>query len=177
MDPISAAIGLASYAAPHLAKWIFGDEGATVAQKVVDAAQTLTGTTTPADAEAALRANPELLLRYKQQLAALNADLERAYLADRQSARDRDKAIVQAGQRNIRADLMVIGATLGLVVCVVVLVAWRTAIPGEVVGILSTVCGIFGSCLKDAFAFEFGSSRGSKEKDMLMAQISGGGRA
>jgi len=38
-------------------------------------------------------------------------------------------------------------------------------------GIISTVAGIFGACLKDAYAFEFGSSRGSKEKDMTVASL------
>ena len=39
------------------------------------------------------------------------------------------------------------------------------------VGIISTVAGIFGACLRDAFQFEFGSSRGSRDKDELLAQM------
>jgi hypothetical protein len=48
-------------------------------------------------------------------------------------------------------------------------------LPGEAVGIISTVAGIFGACLKDAYAFEFGSSRGSKEKDSTVAAMLGRG--
>jgi hypothetical protein len=51
-----------------------------------------------------------------------------------------------------------------------VLVFFRKDIPGEAVGIISTVAGIFGACLRDAYQFEFGSSRGSKEKDALIAE-------
>jgi len=176
MDPISAALGLVSFAAPYVGKWLFGDEGEQVAKQVVDTAQKITGTSSPQDAEAALRANPELLAQFQAHLADVNADLEKAYLADRQSARARDVELAKAGRTNRRADLMVTAVVVGLIACIGVLAFYRQAIPGEVVGILSTIAGIFGSCLKDAFAFEFGSSRGSKEKDDLLAKALGGSR-
>ena len=75
------------------------------------------------------------------------------------------------GGTNRRADIMVIGAVVGLIACLLVLILFRKDIPGEVVGIISTIAGIFGACLKDAFSFEFGSSRGSKEKDSILAEV------
>jgi hypothetical protein len=63
---------------------------------------------------------------------------------------------------------MVIAAALGLVLCLLSLVAYQGDLPGEAVGIISTIAGIFGACLKDAYAFEFGSSRGSKNKDLAV---------
>jgi hypothetical protein len=39
------------------------------------------------------------------------------------------------------------------------------------VGIISTIAGIFGACLKDAYTFEFGSSLGSKQKDDTVAAL------
>lgn len=174
MDPISLALGLVSFAAPKVGRWLFGDDGEKVATDVVGLAQSITGTTTPSAAEAALRADPQLLAEFQRHLADLDTELEKAYLADRQSARERDKEFVKAGRSNIRADLMVLGATAGLIACVAVLAFFRKEVPGEVVGILSTVAGIFGSCLKDAFAFEFGSSRGSKEKDDILSKALGG---
>jgi hypothetical protein len=87
-------------------------------------------------------------------------------------ARARDVELRKAtGGRNVRADIMVVAAAIGLLACVLVLVAFRQGMPGEAVGIISTVAGIFGACLKDAFSFEFGSSRGSKEKDEALARI------
>jgi hypothetical protein len=65
---------------------------------------------------------------------------------------------------------MVAAAAVGLISCLLVLVFFRKDIPGEAVGIISTVAGIFGACLRDAYQFEFGSSRGSKEKDALIAE-------
>ena len=72
---------------------------------------------------------------------------------------------ISAYGRNKRLNIMVIGAAVGLISCMFLLASYRGDLPGEVVGIISTVSGIFGSCLKDAYSFEFGSSRGSKDKD------------
>ncbi len=95
-----------------------------------------------------------------------------AETADRASARARDTELQKAnGGHNKRADVMVIGAVVGLVSCLGVLIFFKGDIPGEVVGIVSMIAGIFGACLKDAYAFEFGSSRGSKEKDALLGEI------
>lgn len=73
--------------------------------------------------------------------------------------------IINAYSRNKRLNIMVAGASLGLIFCLLMLTSYKGDLPGEVVGIISTVSGIFGACLKDAYSFEFGSSRGSKDKD------------
>jgi hypothetical protein len=58
-----------------------------------------------------------------------------------------------------------------LVACLGTLIFLRQDLPGEAVGIISTIAGIAGACLKDAFQFEFGSSRGSKEKDGVLSTL------
>jgi hypothetical protein len=73
--------------------------------------------------------------------------------------------MINANSRNNRLNIMVIGAALGLIFCLLMLTSYKGDLPGEVVGIVSTISGIFGACLKDAYSFEFGSSRGSKDKD------------
>jgi hypothetical protein len=73
--------------------------------------------------------------------------------------------IINACGRNKRLNIMVVGAALGLICCLLMLTFYKGDLPGEVVGIISTIAGIFGACLKDAYSFEFGSSRGSKDKD------------
>lgn len=165
MDPITIGMALAQFA-PSLIKLFTGsDKAAEVAEKVVGVAQAVTGTQDGAAALEVLKANPDKVLEFRQAIEAQQADLERAYLADRQNARQRDIELAKAGYKNARADLMVLSVAVGLIACLYVLVQYKETIPGEVVGILSTIAGIFGACLKDAFQFEFGSSRGSKEKD------------
>lgn len=170
MEPITLALSLAQFAPSLLRFFGAGEKSATIAEKVIGIAQTVTGAPTGEAALAAMQQNAQLAQEFN--LAALQADtdLEQAYLADRKDARARDVALRQAGFANKRADWMVIGDVIGLVACLVVLAVFRKEIPGEVVSLLSTVASIFGLCLRDAHQFEFGSSRGSKEKDVLLAK-------
>ena len=67
--------------------------------------------------------------------------------------------IINTLSRNRRMNFMVIGAAFGLMFCLLMLTSYKKDLPGEIVGIVSTIAGIFGACLKDAYSFEFGSSR------------------
>lgn len=73
--------------------------------------------------------------------------------------------LVNAYGRNKRLSVMVICAVVGLIICLLILTLFRGNLSGEAIGIISTISGLFGACLKDAYSFEFGSSRGSREKD------------
>jgi hypothetical protein len=171
MDPISIALALAQFA-PSIMRFLgAGDSSVDTAQKVVSIAQTVSGAKTPEEALTAIRVNAELAQQFNLAVLATDKELEQAYLADRQSARQRDIAYVNAGRVNKRADAMVLFDVLGLIACLVVLTFFRKEIPGEVVGLLSTIAGIFGLCLRDAHQFEFGSSRGSRDKDELLAGL------
>lgn len=167
---IPIALGLAQYAPSLLRFFGVGDKSVAVAEQVVGLAQAVTGTQSPGDALIAIKASAELQARFAERALEVDATLEQACLADRQDARARDIAFVKAGRHNTRADVMVLLDAVGLVACLVVLTLFRQDIPGEVVGLLSTIAGIFGLCLRDAHQFEFGSSRGSREKDGLLAQ-------
>ena len=163
--PIQIALALAPVV-PEILRWITGDDkskAAEVAEQVVDVAERVTGKFGMEAAEA-VRADPKLMIQFRTRVLEIDADLDKAYLADRQDARKRDVALAQAGHDNRRKDVMIIGAVIGLLACLWVLVFFRNQIPGEVVGILSTISGLFGACLRDAFQFEFGSSRGSASK-------------
>jgi len=170
MDPISIALGLAQFAPSILRFFGVGEKPVAVAEKVVEIAKTVTGAPTSEAALEALRANAQLAQQFNLAVLAANTDLEKAYLADRANARERDVEVrkLNAGS-NRRADVMVILDVVGIVACLVVITLYRKDIPGEVIGMLGTIVGIFGAGLRDAHQFEFGSSRGSKEKDEILA--------
>lgn len=171
MAPIALAIKLATYAPSLMRFFGAGEKPAAAAQRVVDLAKSVTGAATPEAAADALQENPELAAKFR--LAALEADteLEKAYLADRAGARGRDIEVRKlSGGTNMRADLMVVLDVVGLVSCLLVILFFREDMPGEAVGIISTVAGVFAACLRDAHQFEFGSSRGSKEKDAALVK-------
>jgi hypothetical protein len=166
----AAAIGLAEFA-PMIARWLGGDDAEKMASIIVECARRITGHNDPFETLQTLRSDPQALILFQKELLKIEADHEVSLLHDRQSARTRDVSITQAAGRNYRADIMVIAAACGLGMCLGSLVYFKGHLPGEAVGIISTIAGIFGACLKDAYAFEFGSSRGSKEKDSTVAAL------
>jgi hypothetical protein len=107
-----------------------------------------------------------------------------AQLADVASARSRDVEVRRAdGGKNARADLMVALDVSGLVVCIVGAVVMKLCGDLDVASatLLTTFASYFGLSLRDAHAFEFGSSRSSQNKDatiqQAMSQVAGGAAA
>ncbi|APW37176.1 hypothetical protein RD110_08155 [Rhodoferax koreense] len=172
MDPITIGLALASQFAPQLIKYFSNsDTAATVAGQVIDIAKTVTGKGTPDEAATALQADPTLALQFKTAVLASETDLEKAYLADRADARARDVDLAKLGRRNVRADIMVFLDVVGLIACLVVLIFYKEKIPGEAVGLISTIAATFGLCLRDAHQYEFGSSRSSANKDLTITNL------
>ena len=161
---LSAVAALAG-SVPFIARWLGGSETEKMAQEVMGIAQKITNELSPQAAVEKLKTDPRLMAEFYHALADIDKQIEERQLQDRQSARTRDIAFMQAGRHNLRADIMVVSAAGGLIACLSALTLFQQDLPGEAVGIISTIAGIFGACLKDAYAFEFGSSRGSKLKD------------
>lgn len=106
-------------------------------------------------------------------LAQEDTKRQLADLADIQSARARDMAIIAAGKDNSRANWMIAGATVGLIVCVLggVWMHMYAKLDAASSTLLTTFAGYFGLSLRDAFTFEFGSSRSSQKKDAIIGDI------
>jgi hypothetical protein len=171
---IPLAISLATEFAPSLIRYFAGDSAGDVATKVVDVAKSITGTDDGDAAAAALRANPELALAFKQRMADVELETERAYLHDRQDARARDVQLAEMGHKNSRANWMIVGDVIGLLACLIAifgLLSYGREVKsfGELLVLLTTIANFFGLSLRDAHQFEFGSSRGSAEKDKIIA--------
>jgi hypothetical protein len=167
MDPITLALTLAPLV-PNVVKWITGsDKSAAVAEKVVDVAKAVTGQADAPAAVAALQADPALALQFQQAIAGMEHDLEKAYLADRANARERDAEFIKSGRHNWRADILAALAVGGLIVCVW-FVARDTDMPERATNAIMFVAGVLAAAVRDVYSFEFGSSRGSKEKDEAM---------
>ncbi len=166
----ASALGLAEFV-PLIAKWVSGEGGESAAQKILNIAKEVTQQDTHDDVMTCLRQDAQALLAFQREVRTLEAEMDKAYLSDRQNARARDVSLKASGSVNKRSDIMVVSAAAGLVLCLGSLGYYADHLPGEAVGIISTIAGIFGACLKDAYAFEFGSSRGSKEKDTSLAQL------
>lgn len=115
----------------------------------------------------------EELLRLKHEDNKLDFEYFKAEVEDRDSARERDMAYVSAGVRNSRADLMFLLAVV--MVGVLVWIVWKDpAINEYVKGIFTLVLGRFLGYLDNIYNFEFGTTRGSKDKDETIKKLSGG---
>jgi hypothetical protein len=170
MSIITTALALSQFA-PIIAKWVGGSRAENAANTVVSIAKNITKSSDENEILRRLQHDQNLVLEFQKAIIDSEKEIEMAILKDKESARNRDIAIINTGRRNKRADIMVISAALGLILCLVIITIYQDKLPGEAVGIISTIAGIFGSCLKDAYNFEFGSSRGSKEKDQTVASI------
>lgn len=172
MDPITIALALAGQFAPDIIRYFTNsDTAGSVAGKVIDIAKTVTGKGTPDEAMAAMKADPALAIQFKTAVMANDTDLEKAYLGDRQNARARDVAIVQAGRYNWRADVLAVLAVGGLVLCVY-FIARDSGLPERAVNAIMFVAGVLASAVRDVYGFEFGSSRSSQTKDMTINNLS-----
>jgi hypothetical protein len=167
MDPITIAMGLAQFA-PQVIRWVTGsDKAEQAAGKVLEIAQAVTGKQGP-DALEAIKMDPAMAMQFRQAVMASEADLDKAFLVDRQDARKRDVALAQAGRYNWRADILAVLSVGGLVVCMW-FIAKDSDMPERAVNAIMFVAGVLASAVRDVYSFEFGSSRGSKEKDEIIA--------
>lgn len=170
MAPVTIAMALAQFA-PQLVRWLTGSgKSEEVAQKVVGVAEAVTGMKGKFALDA-IGADPAVALEFRKAIAAQEADLDKAFLADVADARARDRALATAGQRNWRADLMLLLAVL--VTVALVLLVWRDPGVNEFLkGIVTLVLGRFMGYLDSIYNFEFGSTRSSKAKDVTIEQLS-----
>lgn len=108
------------------------------------------------------------------QTAALQeaTKVNQAELDDKASARSRDMELMKLGKdagQNWRADMMLVGCYISIVVIVCVFAFGGINAGGALAGFLFTLGGAFSKNISTAFDFEFGSSRSSKEKDVTIA--------
>ena len=170
MPLLPILMGLAQLA-PLLLKWVGGsDTSVAVAQKAVDVAVAITGETTPENALAKLQADPALALKYQEHINDLEFTFEKLYVEDREDARKRDTAFIQAGRYNVRADVLAFLAVGGLVLCVY-FIARDANLPERAVNAIMFIAGVLASAVKDVYGFEFGSSKGSKEANGTIAEL------
>lgn len=153
----------------YFEKWSKKYSVEPVANTLISLAQSISKITDINKLQQQIKSDPKLINDLQKIFLQNRKEIELSIIKDKQNARFRDIAINKI-RRNIRADIMVIAAAVGLVFCLVFIACFKN-LPGEIIGIISTIAGIFGSCLKDAYSFEFGSSRGSKEKDQTVASM------
>ncbi|CBW77427.1 unnamed protein product (plasmid) [Mycetohabitans rhizoxinica HKI 454] len=179
-------LALAQFA-PQIAQWIGGSRAEQVAQKVVTIAQTVTGTSTPEQALAAIQANPELAYRFQEsivesqvELQRIAAELEKAHItanietakvnaADRANARQMALTVEDRTPRNLAylytgALFLVIGAHFWLLFS-------RITVEPLAFGVLGNIEGVLISMVLGAKEFFLGSSSTAKKQAAVITSF------
>ena len=166
MAPLIPLLIQAASAVPALMKFVgVGEASTKIAEDVVAIAQAVTGVQDPQAAIEQAITNREFTFKVNEQLMRWEA----MYLADVDSARKRDAALAQAGVKNSRANWMLASAYVGVAMCFF-------AIFGSALGefeksILTLILGRMLGYIDQAFNFEFGTTRSSKEKDGVIDRL------
>jgi len=168
---IPIAMQLAQYA-PALIKLLAGEKAGEVAGKVVDVARAVTGIDEPKFAVEAIQMDPAKAAEFQLAIGAQQADWDRMYLADTQSARARDVELAKAGIKNHRANVMAGAALLMVIICLLVVV-WNSEMNEYGKLTLSLVLGRAMGWVDQIFSFEFGTTRANKTKDDTINKLSG----
>lgn len=106
------------------------------------------------------------LLAFQKHAFAMQKQYIISACEDRKDARNRDLEHLRINGKNKRADLMIYLATFTLIGCLGILWFCRHILSIELVSVISATIGVFGSCLKDAYAFEFGIRQVEMKNDL-----------
>ncbi|NDW00111.1 hypothetical protein [Salipiger sp. PrR002] len=168
---LSAARIIAGRFLPVLLGKLSGSRAGDLAERVVSTAAGVVGLPLDASVDqivAKLGDDPEAERRFTLAMMEIERDVYRLELEDRRAARESQNA---RGQQ--RADMMLKMVVTGLLACILAVVALglvgsdtgNEAARASLIALLTTIAGALLKMFSDAFAFEFGSSRGSKNKD------------
>ncbi len=108
------------------------------------------------------------MAKIRQEDNRIDAELEKAYLADRQDARGRDKEFIKLGKNNVRGDWLAYGAVGALVADILILSF--VEVPRGNRDLLLVLLGALITIVKDVYGFEFGSSKDSARQQQAMVE-------
>lgn len=171
MAPVAIAMALAQFAPTLMRLFNVGEKSVKTAEKVIEIATDVTGASTGEEALEALTANADKRYEFRQKVMENDTLLEELYLEDTKDARKRDSVFTMKGMRNYRADAMFLLAVL--VIAWLVWIIWKSPeLPEYTKGIFTLVLGRFTGYLDNIYNFEFGTTRGSKNKDDTINKLS-----
>ncbi len=174
MPIIPLALALAQFAPSLMRFFGVGEPSIAVAEKVVGLAQTITGATTPEEALVLMRDNAAKQAEFNMAVLTADTALETLFLADVQSARERDVDLAKTGSHNYRADSMYVLAVV--LIAILVFQVLKSDLNEYAKGIVTLVLGKFLSYLDNIYNFEFGTTRSSKAKDDSIKSLATGGK-
>lgn len=170
MDPVSIILTLAQFA-PSLIKWATGSDTAeTIATAAVNTVKQITGARNLDDSIEVLKADPKLALEFQTAMLNQDSEFEKLYVEDKASARARDVALASTPHGNVRANWLCAIAVLVILV-IIGIVVFKPNLDEYAKGVLTAVMGMYIQQLANIYAFEFGTTRRSREKTDVLENM------
>lgn len=144
MSSLSTAYAI-SEVIPFLQRWLNGDNIIENANKITQIAQKITGEKTSIEIIRVLNTDMGKMVELQSALLEMIDELDANSV----------KSIPSISRLSCTSGIMVVSVSVALCVYIYALTCFNDNLSREVLGILSTIAGIFGSCLKDAFSAEF----------------------
>jgi len=170
--PILAISAVASLIkeVPALFK-IFGDDAPPpVIEKIAAIASSIAGEADPGEAVNQLKANPDLMMQFKDAADKRALEIIQIHLADVQSARSRDVEIQKIRGNNTRADALVACCVIGIITCILI-ACFMPSLSEFGKTAVNVALGAFLGTWAQVNNFEFGSTKVNKEKDHTIAKL------
>lgn len=170
MDPVSIGLALAQFAPSLLRLFGVGEKSVSAAESVISIAKQVTGAKSPEEALEQIRADVEKQSEFNLKVLEQNAELEKAYLLDVQSARQMQ--IAALGQEDVFSKRFVYYFATGWSIFAMAYFCAVTFIdiPPEGQRIADTILGVLiTSVVGSVFGYFFGSTKGSALKTQIIA--------
>lgn len=171
MELITLALGLGQLV-PAITKWITGsDKAAEVAEQVVGIAETVTGKT-GSDALTSIKADPALLLSFREKVMEQSTEIERLAYGDTANARHMQEVALTQDDLFSKRFVYYLAAGWSLFSAVYIILISVIEIPQASVRFVDTILGfLLGTVVATIIQFFLGSSIGSKAKDTLAEML------
>ncbi len=166
---IEFALALSQRFAPHLVRRLAGPKAGAVAEQVIGLARTVTGHASPSDIEQELAEDLAKAHAFREKAAELDAQLEEAFLADRQDARSMRLKLAGLGHTDWM--MYAVGSIVVLGFVATVLAAFFAELSEQQRYLVFSLAGLLGGMSSQVVSYFFGSSRGSAEKTRLMSEF------
>ena len=161
MGPVAVALGIAKLTGldKRIGRWIDGDNGEAVAERVTDIAQSLTGAASLKEAMARLERNVDKAHEMAMLLEANEHELEMLAYTDRVDARSMQEAALESDDKFSKRYIYYFATAWSLFSFVYLLLITFLEIPAPNIRFSDTVLGfLLGTAISGMFGFFFGSS-------------------
>jgi hypothetical protein len=157
---------------PDVAGWFGGDKAEQMTSEVLDIASSVTGISDKNKALEAINADPNVALKFQEAVMADKYRLDEIYLADRKDARDMQKEALRQEDTFSKRFIYYLASAWSIFAMIYLVGITFFTVPESAVRFADTTLGfLLATIISGIIQFFFGSSKGSKDKNEITAEL------